>query len=181
MKLVIKNSGKVVQAYRLGESHAVLSRLIEEGKIREIDGGCYEIFSQEAVNGTGETARRGDYIKIDSAGFPYPNDAEFFLKNHLYLSGDDYEQIPKPLLAWTVDDNMCEEIEFLQKEKGLVINEESIEKYFSAPLWGSVLSAGKDAVIVFYRINRDENGLITDVDFNFVKREEFEKTYRILI
>lgn len=181
MKLVIKKSGKTVQAYRLGEEHEILDRLMEEGKIKQIDEEHYEVFSREAVNGTGEIAKKGDFVKIDSAGFPYPNGVDFFLKNHVHRSGDDYEQLPKPLSAWTSSDKMCEAVEFLQKEKGLVIDEANAEKYFSAPLWGSILSAKKDAVIVFYRIDRDENGIITDADFNFVEQTEFEKTYRIVM
>ena len=42
------------------------------------------------------------------------------------------------------------------------------------------MSAPKDAVIVFYRISRDEAGQITDAEFNFVAGAEFEKTYELL-
>ena len=180
MKKVIKKSGKEVFAYRLDEKNEVLEQLVEEGKIKQNPDGTYQIFSREAVNGTGEIAYPSDYIKIDSGGYPYPNRAEFFEKNHRHKEGNRYEQLPKPLDAWTVEDGMCSEVEFLMEQKGLVLHEELPEKYFEAPLWGTVLSAAKDAVIVFYSVTREENGTIQDVDFNFVAREEFEKTYNIL-
>jgi len=37
-----------------------------------------------------------------------------------------------------------------------------------------------DAVIVFYSITKDEDGTITDADFNFVARDEFDRTYSLL-
>lgn len=180
MKAVIKNKGKMVKAYRLGEDHEVLKGLMEEGKIKEREDGDYEIFSLEARNGVGEIAKKGDFVKVDSNGFPYPNDVEFFLKNHKHISGDEYEQIPKPLPAWTADEPVCAAIEYLKMEKGLVIDETSEERYFTAPLWGSILSAAKDAVVIFYRIDQDNRGNITDIDYNFVAREEFEKSYTVL-
>ena len=42
---------------------------------------------------------------------------------------------------------------------------------------GTMLQAARDAVIVFYSIVRDENGMLTDADFNFVERSIFEQTY----
>lgn len=75
---------------------------------------------------------------------------------------------------------MCEEIRFLVDNKKLVINEKDEEKYFNVFLWGSNLSAPKDAVIVFYDIEKNMEGDITEIDFNFVKREEFIKTYDII-
>ncbi|MBQ1412657.1 MAG: hypothetical protein IIY93_05645, partial [Clostridia bacterium] len=58
--------------------------------------------------------------------------------------------------------------------------EDDENAYFNAVLWGAPLSAAKDAVICFYSITRDGNGVITDADFNFISRAEFEKTYDIL-
>ena len=57
------------------------------------------------------------------------------------------------------------------------IREDDPERYFNAFLWGAPLSAGKDAVLIFYSIKRDIDGNIYDADFNFITREEFEKTY----
>lgn len=176
---VIKKQGKIVEAYRLGEESEPVRRLIQEGKIVEKDQGIFEVFSQEAVNTSGEIAYPGDYIKVDSSGAPYPVKSDFFLKNHRRLDGIRYEQIPVPLDAWTSDQEMCEEINYLIKEKGLMIDETSEDKYFTAPLWGTMLSAARDAVIVFYEIKRDNKGLIRDIDFNFVQHEEFEKTYHV--
>ena len=70
-------------------------------------------------------------------------------------------------------------IRFLKEHKGLVICPEDPDRYFTAPLWGTLESAGANAVIVFYRVERDVNGSILDVDFNFVAHVEFEKSYCI--
>ncbi|MBO5784761.1 MAG: hypothetical protein J6R05_01675, partial [Bacteroidaceae bacterium] len=181
MTKVIKNKGKSILAYRLGTPSNVIEQLIREQRIVPLDNGSFEIFSREVVEGGsehGQLARSGDYIKVDSAGFPYPNDAAFFVENHRHISGDEYEQIPKPLDAWTAEQPMCSEVEYLIREKGLVLNESDSACYFSAPLWGTVEMAAKDAVLVFYSIDRAEDGTIRDADFNFVARDEFDKTYR---
>jgi threonine dehydrogenase-like Zn-dependent dehydrogenase len=68
-------------------------------------------------------------------------------------------------------------LRFLQEHKELVIDPSSTEKRYSAPLWGTVLSAAADALIVFYSITRNSDGTITDADFNFISREEFDRTY----
>ena len=176
---IMKKTGKTVCAYKLGEDSYV-EELIARGQIRLREDGMYEVFSQEAVHGKGELARPGDFVKLDSKGFPYPNSAEFFHANHRWISGNTYEQQPVPLEAWTAAEPMCDEIRFLIREKGLQINENDRERYFTAPLWGTIESAGQDAVIVFYCVSKAENGEITNVEYNFVAREEFEKTYVIL-
>lgn len=172
----VRKKEKVIQAYRLGDDHKVLRQLMEEGKIAWHEDGRYEIFSQEAVNGTGQIAFAGDYIKVDSSGSPYPNDAEFFLSHHHSLGGDDYKEIQEIRQAWKKEDGMCEEIEYLKREKDLVIDETNSEKYFNAPLWGCQESAPSDAWILFYKIERDSDGTIKDIEFNFVAREE-QKNY----
>lgn len=177
MKKAVKNLRKIVHAYRLGDETETELRLIESGLIRVNKDGNYELFSLEAVNGSGEIAQKGDYFKVSSDGHPYPNTRTFFEENHRFLKDDCYEQLPKPLDIWTAEDEICPEIRFLQGHKGLVIDSESTEKHFSAPLWGTVLSAAADAVIVFYSITRNADGNITDADFNFVAREEFDRTY----
>lgn len=177
---IIKKNGKKVSAYQLGDKCSIIDDLIQQGKIKKITNDSYEIFSQEAVNGKGEIAHCGDYIKIDSSGYPYPNTAIFFEANHKWLGGNEYEQIPIPINAWTVQEPMCEEIEFLTQKKGLVINADDQEHYFNAILWGTKLSAAKDSVIVFYDITKNSFGKIVDVDFNFVCRKEFEKSYLII-
>ena len=180
---IIKKNGTRLFAYKLGESHPEIDRLISEGKIVPHEDGTFEVMSLEAYSGrsgNGQLARTGDYIKIDSSGFPYPNNGEYFAANHRRISGDEYEQIPKPLKAWTVQEPMCEEIQFLMEHKDLVIAENDASHYFTAPLWGTIESAPKDAVVVFYRIERDSCGKIVDAEFNFVVRDAFEKTYDII-
>ncbi|MDO5133637.1 MAG: hypothetical protein Q4D81_11765 [Eubacteriales bacterium] len=180
---VIKKEGKIIHAYRLGDSSPVLDRLIAEGKIIPLKDGGFEVLSREALlggSGHGQVASRGDYIKLDTEGCPYPNSAVFFEAKHKKLDGDMYEQLPEPMDAWTAEEATCPEIEFLLAEKGLTIHPGDSSRYFSAPLWGTVESAPADAVIIFYSITHDESGNITDADFNFVVREEFEKLYNVL-
>lgn len=179
--IVRKKTGKTVKAYCLGAGSAMEQQMIAEEKMKKCADGSYELFSQEAVNETGEKAQAGDYFKVDSSGFPYPNAKEFFEKNHIKQEeADTYIQIPAPLQAWTVDELECEEIAWLKQKGKLTINEADTDKYFSAFLWGTLLSTPKDSVVVFYGVTRDGAGQIVDVDFNFVARDEFERTYDII-
>lgn len=177
---VIKKRGLFIRAFCLGEESEITEHYIRKGVLRKRDGNVYEVFSKEAINGTGQLVKIGDYIKIDTAGDLYPNGREYFLQNHIQIGEHIYEQIPKELTAWSMEECMCEEVEFLLQKKGLTIDEENEEKYYTAPLWGTMLSAAKDAVIIFYRIDKDDNGFIQDIDFNFVERKEFEKTYIVI-
>lgn len=154
-----KQLRKKIRAYQLGIDNDKITELLAEGKIKKHDDGRYEVFSREAVNGKGEIAWDGDYVKIDSQGFPYPNSRKFFKENHRKIGVDRYEQIPFPVDVWTVQEPVCDEIEYLQKEKGLVLNETDINAYFHAPLWGSMLSAPRDTMLVFYRIDRKKDAL----------------------
>ena len=88
--------------------------------------------------------------------------------------------MPKLLKAWSVQEPMCEEIRFLIDNKGLVLAEADEAHYFTAPLWGTVASAAKDSVVIFYSIERDADGKITDAEFNFVVREAFDSTYDVV-
>lgn len=184
MYTVIKNKGKMVEAYQLQlrNDNAVIRELMENGKICDLGDGRYEIHSQEAINGAagGEIAMAGDWIKIDSKGYPYPNDRAYFEANHRHIEGDNFEQLPKPLLVWNVKLEMCPEVEFLVEKKGLVIDETSSDRRYSAQLWGTTEVAAEDAMIVFYSISYDEAGNVTDCDWNFVERSEFDKTYSII-
>lgn len=177
---VIKKKGLFIRTFGLGTDLEMTDHYLKKGVLRKRAGDVYEVFSKEAINGTGQLARIGDYVKIDTAGDLYPNSREYFLENHRQIGEHIYEQIPKELSVWTNEEDMCEEIEFLIQNKGLVINKESEEKYYTAPLWGATLSAARDAVIIFYKIDKDESGSIRDIDFNFVERKEFEKTYCII-
>lgn len=181
MYTVIKNKSKIVKAYQLGKDNSVVQELVESGKILEIGNGKYEIYSQEAVSGSfgGEIAISGDWIKIDSKGYPYPNDREYFEANHRHIEGDTYEQIPKPLQAWDEKLEICPEIIFLVEKKGLIIDKASIGRRYTAELWGTTEVAAADAMIVFYNLSYDMAGNVIDCDWNFVEKSEFEKTYRI--
>jgi len=181
MYKVIKNKSKIVQAYQLGSNNAVIKELMESGKICDL-GGRYEIYSQEAVNGAvgGEKAMTGDWIKVDSKGCPYPNDKEYFEANHRHIEGDTFEQLPKPLSAWDAKLEICPEVAFLVEKKGLNIDETSSDRRYIAELWGTTEVAAADAMIVLYSVSYDEAGNVTDCDWNFVERGEFDRTYSII-
>lgn len=177
---VIKNKGKIVQAYKLQGNNEVIRELITHGKITDIGNGKYEVHSQETVDGKGEIAVEGDWIKIDGNGRPYPNSKDYFESHHRFIEKDIYEQIPYPLSAWNAECGMCPEIEFLLNNKMLLIDVSSFEKRYSANLWGTQEVADGDAIIVFYSISYDLEGKVTDIDFNFVGKKEFDRTYSVL-
>ncbi|MCD8120855.1 MAG: hypothetical protein LUE65_01260 [Clostridiales bacterium] len=183
MYKVIKNKGNMINAYQLGSGNPVIKALMDDGKIKDIGSGRYEIYSQEAINGAvgGEMAEAGDWIKVDSRECPYPNNREYFEANHRHIEGDIFEQIPKTLSAWDAKLAMCPEIAFLIENKGLIIDKTSSDRRYIAKLWGTTEAAAEDAMIVFYSIFYDEAGNVTDCDYNFVKREEFDRTYSIII
>jgi hypothetical protein len=178
MKLVRKKEGKIVNAYRLGDEHEVINELMAQGLLKKTDDSCWRVCSQEATEG--EIARDGDYIKVDSSGHPYPNVREYFEKNHKSVGGDKYEQIPQILKAWDVNEPECPELAFLIAHKGLVIDPEQENCYYKAPLFGDILTADRNAEIVFYSIQYDEQNQVTDADFNFVAGDEFAKTYDVI-
>lgn len=182
MYKVIKNKGKMVNAYQLGSNNPVIKALMGGGKICDIGNGRYEIHSQEAVNGAsgGEKAKAGDWIKVDSKGCPYPNEREYFEANHRHIEGDTFEQLPKPLSAWDRKLEKCLEIAFLVEKKGLIIDETSSDRRYIAELWGTTEVAAEDAMSVFYSISYDVAGNITDCDWNFVERGEFDRTYSLI-
>lgn len=184
MYKVIKNKGKIVKAYQLqpGSDNAMIKELIENGKIYDFGDGRYEIHSQEAVNGAvgGEKAMAGDWIKVDSKGCPYPNTKEYFQTNHRHVEGDTFEQLPKPLSAWDGKLEMCPEVAFLVEKKGLIIDEESSDRRYTAQLWGTTEVAAEDAMIVFYSISYDDTGHVTDCDWNFVEKSEFDRIYSVI-
>lgn len=170
----------VVQACRLGSGSLLEQKLLSQGSLVRKTEDRYEVFSQEAVSGGGEVAYKGDYVKIDSKGYPYPNDKTFFEQNHRQVGVDTYEQQAKPVLVWFLGDAEEELICYLKQHKGLRIDPDSPEACFTAPLWGTVLTAKKDAALVIYEVRYDAGGSICDVMFNFVEAEVFSKTYRII-
>ncbi len=183
MLRIKKKRGKIVQAYKLGVAHMALEQLITSGKIVDLRDGSYDVFSLEAVNsesGHGQVAYAGDWMRLDSAGFPYPSKDDWFQNNMRHISGDDYEQIPKELVAWTADMEMCPEIDFLIREKGLNLDENSFDKYYSAILWGNPEAADRNAVLVFYSISYSGDGTVLDAEYNFVEKKEFDRTCDVI-
>lgn len=176
MYTVLKKSFPV-QACRLGEDSPLLKRLLEEKRIVPAGPGQYQVFSVETDGVKGEMACDGDFVKVDVNGGVYPNKAAFFLHKHKQIGENTYVQEEQCLQAWDAQEPMCDEITFLMQKKGLVINRQSNDRYYSAPLWGTTLFAARDAVIIFYSITRDKQGRIMYADYNFVERRVFEKTY----
>ena len=182
MRQALKSKKRVVKAYQLGTNSTMEKKLIKEKRIILRDDGCYELFSQEAVHGTGEIAFAGDYFKVDNVDgklFPYPNSKDWFEANHRHLQENKYEQFNKPLDIWQATDPINAEIQFLLNQKKLTINNNDEKHFFNAFLFGANLSAAKDATIVFYSITRNVQEQIVDIDFNFVSKLEFEENYEI--
>lgn len=180
MLIVRKKSGREIIACRLGDNSSMEQKLLADEKIRRTAEDRYEVFSREAAGGEGELARKGDYVKLDSDGFPYPNEKEWFEQRNCSLGQGRYLQMPERLKAWDWNEPPCKEIEYLIKNHKLIINEEFQSRYYKAFLWGTWLYAAKDAVIVFYQTSYDASGEIMDIDFSFVARTEFERIYDIL-
>ena len=91
MYKIIKKQGKIVEAYKLGEDNVLFKNLQKENKLLDLHNGKYEVFSQEAVNsesGHGQVAEKGDWIRLDSAGYPYPCTDEWFKENMRHIEGD---------------------------------------------------------------------------------------------
>lgn len=182
MKYAVKNKRKLVKAYCLGRGSEMEQLLLRLGRIRLLPDGDYELMSQESKNGAGQRASAGDYFKVDEVDgvyYPYPNSREYFLNNHTHLEGDTYEQKALPLAVWQWGDEPCDAIGYLLEQGKLTLNHADEERFFNAFLWGADLSAAQDATVVFYDIFRDVSGAITDVSFNFVVKEEFERSYTI--
>lgn len=181
MRQAIKKT-QIIRAYRLGSDSPMEEALISEGVIRRIDEDTYELFSRESVNGKGQLARRGDYFKVDHVdgkNYAYPNKREYFEAKHRHIRDDEYEQINSPLYIWQDGDPMTDVMRFLLDSGKLTLDPEDPPHYFNAVLWGAPLSAARDATVVFYSIDRDENGCITDISFNFVASDYFAANYEL--
>ena len=178
--IVIKRKNTPVVACRLGDDSPLERRLIASGALRRQEDGRYEVFSREAVNGAGELAEAGSYVKLDREGFPYPNSAEYFLRNHEATEDGGYVQRSRPLEAWQEGQRLTEPVRFLLDSGRLTIDRRHPDRWFSARLWGTLLSAARDAVLVFYEIQRNPGGAIEDAQFAFVARSEFDRNYDVL-
>ena len=165
------------RAFPLGEDHPLERELIRSGRLLRRADGAYEVFSQEAKGETGEIARPRDYVKIDSAGYPYPNSRQYFEKDCIPVGDGLYVSAAPPVAVWLAGDPPCDFISFLLATGRLRLDEADDRQYFQAELWGAPLSAPRDAAVVAYVIERGPDGTILDVDFNFVEKSEFEKTY----
>ena len=174
---VIKKEGAVVRAWRLGDGSDMERELIRQGRIRVLADGRYAVLSRETDGENGQIVGAGDYFKVDGGGFPYPNTAAFFEENHVHLEGDRYRQLPRPLEAWESGEPASDALRWLLDRGRLRLHEEDPARYYEAELWGTTLTAAKDAVLVFYDTVRDGDGHITDVTFNFVAAEEFRQNY----
>lgn len=177
MKKAIKD--KVLFAYELGAGSEMEQNLIASGKIRKTEDG-YELFSQEAVNGKGQMACSGDFFKVDGSGYPYPNARSWFLDHHIHVEGDTYRQVGTPVHIWKHGEPMNDVVQALLDSGRLRLNDDQPQRYYEAELWGTLENAPQDAILLFYSIERDENGAVTDdTQFNFVARDEFERDYRM--
>lgn len=185
MKYAVKNKKSLIHAYRLGDDTPMERQLAAEGVIRRLpDGETYELFSKEAVHGSGEKARKGDYFKVDTAGekhYAYPNEREFFESRHTLLDAGTflYEQKPQPLPVWQADDPVTPEIEALLRTGRLRIDPSDPEHYFQAHLWGTLLSTDRAGTVVFYSVQRTAGGAVADVDFNLVSAADFAAGYTL--
>ena len=177
---VIKNKGRVVQAYKLQRGSEPIRELIKGGKITETEDGSYEVHSRETAGGKGEIAAEGDWIKLDRNGHPYPNSAEFFEAHHRLLEGDTYEQIPFRIYAWNAQCGPCPEIDYLLSSQRLRIDPSSFEKRYLADLWGTREFAAADAFLLFYSLSYDTEGRVQNAEFNFIEKTEFYRTYSIV-
>ena len=180
MKWAKKREDRQIRAWELGAGSPMEQQMLREGRIVLREDGSYELFSQEAVNGSGELAKKGDYFKVDSTGAPYPNSRERFLRTHSRIEGDVYLQQSCPVQVWMAGDPVTEEIRWLLETGRLTMHPEDSSRFFQAILWGAHLSAASDAVLVLYQLFKDEQGRLRDVEFNFVAATEFQRDYTLL-
>lgn len=176
--IILKREGLPVKVCRLGEDSPLERELIRNGSVRRRPGSSYEVFSRESGREKGELAEAGDFVKVDRGGWPYPVRSGDFLAEHRLRDGE-WIQIPRPLEAWEPGQPMSDAVLWALEHGRLRLDESDHERFFQARLWGADLSAPRDAVLVFYRIQRDPSGQILDLNFNFVVREEFLRTYQI--
>ena len=178
--MYVQKKTSLIQAWRLGAGTTKEKELIAEKAIVLKEDGSYELFSREATGKTGEIAKAGDYFKVDSNGYPYPNEKQAFEAAHEHIDADWYRQKNPVLFAWTVDQPVNDAVQYLF-DMGLVeLHDADPVHFFSASLWGTEETASKDDIIVFYQIQRDGHEKILSIDFNFVERSEFNKTYKII-
>jgi len=168
------------QAWQLGGGSQKEREMLAAGKIRLRPDGEYALFSQESTGKDGEIARQGDYFKVDSQGFPYPNSKAFFEARHRRLEGDWYLQKAVPVQIWTADEPPNDAVRFLLDSGEMALRPDDPAHYFSAFLCGAQQTAARDAVVVFHVIDRDGENRIAHISFAFVAKDQFDKTYQLL-
>ncbi len=181
-----KQHGKQLLAYELGKRSEMEMWLISQGKITR-EGDTYYLRSTEVVNSDptgkakGQKAKVGDFFKVDGEENPYPNEREWFLENHRIVNPEAniWEQMPKPLEAWAVGDEFTDAMQFAVDNGLITLNDQDLQHYFKAFLWGEWLTAPCDATVVFYSVTR-EDGVVTKIDFNFVIKSEVESNYVVI-
>lgn len=179
----VKKNSRPVVAFQLGNGCSEEKDLIEKNKLKKLPDDQYEVFTRESGAVSGQKCDSGDYIKIDTAGYPYPVKKDVFEQMHTLYKGK-WIQLSEVRSAWYCDlgsEDECEEMRFLLSNGKIEISKSSYDCYFSSnDQWETTLSAAKDAVIVFRNIERELNGSIISVNFSFVARDEFLRTYYLL-
>lgn len=163
------------RAFALGANTEAERELILQGLLSEAGAGLWRLKTREAL-AEGELVKNGDYVKLDSAGMPYPVAKDWFEANHEPLREGWYLQKTAPRKAWNTTEPMCPEIRFLLDQELLTWKNGA----FSAFLWGTMQTAAEDAVIVIDAVSHAPDGTLAGVDFHFVAVDEFDKTYDIL-
>ena len=166
-------------AFCLGQGDPLEARLLQQGLLKHTAPGLWEVLTREA-QAQGEVARDGDFIKLDSIGMPYPVEAAFFLPRHTRQPDGRYLQTPRVLQAWRQEEPMGHEMRYLLETGLLQHHPETPEAAFRAFLYGTWQTVAADAVIIFDSIETSPRGTIEEIEFHFIARDEFEKTYRIL-
>ena len=187
MERYVKNrESRLCKAFCLGDGSLLEKSYIKKGMIMPTGSNRYEIFTKETKE-HGEEAMAGDYVKIGCEGEIYPNKREYFLKNHKKVesepSGELFEQ--KESIVWVafwedfevLTEKLPEELKFLIERKGLKVNTGNEESYYEADIWGTHCYAKKDAALVIHRMERNDEGILTGVGFQFVEKGIFENSY----
>lgn len=177
--MLVMKKNLLVQAFRLGSGTCMERALIQNGLLRDLGDGFWEVRTREALY-QGEIVPTGDYIKIDTTGMPYPNEKTWFEKNHEHVKENWFRQKNEPMKAWRKGEPWCDEMDFVL-EKGLLrCNPSDPAHTYRGELWGTPQTAAADAVIVFDCIERDIHGNLITVKYHFVAGDEFAVTYDIL-
>ncbi len=179
MAYAVKESSRI-QAWELGAGSVTEQEMIRCGKIVPCPGGIYEIFSREATGKKGQIAAAGDFFKVDDYGSPHPWRRAAFLQQHQPLEEDWYQEAARQVKIWRLTDPVCEEIRFLLDRGILRVNPEDPEHCFTALIWGTEETAASDAVVVIFDTDRDAEGCVAGVHFNFIEIGYFNKYYRVI-